>query len=161
MIGVDLATGPGYTVNQGHLLLSCPAGCEHAVTFPPVSTTTDIIEAFLKAGVNAWETKGGGFMYGVHKATGCSSVTVGEPVKTIAEYSQDITDPLATAHEELGCAILGVNSEKAWALTGNTDRDIWISSVEMFMAAMLKLAQRTEQRLLRLGSQPPPKPKGD
>lgn len=146
VLSVDLAAGPDQSVEQDHFILSCPAGCEHRVTFPSVSNITDIIEAFEQAGVTARETKDGSFTYDVHKATGCSSVTVGEPVKSIAEYSEDITDPLATALEELGCAILEVDSEKAWALTGNTDRDLWISSVEQFMAAMLKWAQGMEQR---------------
>jgi hypothetical protein len=76
---------------------------------------------------------------------------VGEPVKTAAEYSADITDPLETARQELDL-IISLDGDKAWDAAGGAafgspreERDHYISALETFLAAMLKWAQGREQ----------------
>lgn len=145
--GVDLAAAPSWATTQSWLTFSCPAGCKHRVQLPdypgPAETCLAIKE---QTGLDAWETVGGAVMWERHEVLVASGIEVADPVRTLEEYSSDIDDPLRAAHDELDCAILGVDSEKAWSLTENQDRDLWISSVEMFMAAMLKWAQQEERR---------------
>jgi len=123
ILGVDYATGPDVSVEQGGLVLECTAGCKHMVFIPLNPTVDEVIEAVTEqTGLRVWKTKEGYLAWDRHDGPVTIGITGGEPVRTIAEYSEDITDPLATALEELGCAILGVDSEKAWALTKNEER---------------------------------------
>ena len=55
-------------------------------------------------------------------------------------------DPLRQARDELAVAILDVDEEKAWHLTGNRERDQWVSALEGLLAAMLKWARQEERR---------------
>jgi hypothetical protein len=145
------------TPSQNTLVFGCPAGCEHKVNIPLNCTVAELAEAVTEqTGMRARKTKDGAFTWEPHEPPTTIGIIDGEPVKTIAEYSEDITDPLATAHNELELIICQLDGDKAWDFSGNSalgspgkERDLYISSLETFMAAMLKWAQGMEGRHTR------------